>query len=132
MDHFKVFIRSDIEVNGEILNLSTEEGSYIINESEMSLVLQEVFYGSSTNDRSFYKENEKTILIEPKAVEIVPVDSFGVSIDYFFDDEPPTEISLEEGKSGAVKTWLREQTNVEDLKESLDKFREMNEVQEDN
>lgn len=80
------------------LEMGSLEG-YIINEMDEPLVLEEVIYTTS-----YYGGSEAVhVLCHPKSITEMP----GVGIDYYFDNEPPMEITMSENQSEASKYWLR-------------------------
>jgi len=68
----------------------------VINDTEDDIIVEEVQYGGfSFSDNNNWIEANKAECVE------------GGSIDYFFDDEPPDEISVNSDSDEVIKLWLR-------------------------
>lgn len=85
------------------LDMGSNEG-YIINDSEMELVLEKVIYTTS-----YYSDSYYDILVKPMSVTPMP----GFKVNYYFDDIPPDEIEVSESSGDVSKYWLRTRSSYE-------------------
>ena len=69
---------------------------YVINEWEEPVVIEEAVYGG-------YGFSGSTDWVHPLEYEIMP----NHKIDYFYDNEPPDEISVKDDSEETVRLWLR-------------------------
>jgi hypothetical protein len=91
--------------NGFKLNLTVKAlDAYVINDSDLELVLEKVIYSTS----SFGGENYYDVLCDPMSITHMP----STSVDYFFNDTPPDEIETS-GSSSVTKYWLRTRDSYE-------------------
>ena len=91
--------------NGFKLNLTVKAlDAYVINDSDLELVLEKVIYSTS----SFGGEDYYDVLCQPMSITHMP----GTSVDYFFKDTPPDEIETS-GSSTVTKYWLRTRDSYE-------------------
>lgn len=82
--------------NGDKIKIEMESGELmVINDSQDTLVLEEVKYGS------IFRGGTKWL--EPGEVKTVE----GGRIHYFFDNEPPDEINTKSDDGKEVRWWLR-------------------------
>lgn len=97
-EHYMVIGSTTFDLaDGKKADVNISFGScMVINNTERSVYLEEVVYGF--------------VVFPPPPDEIPPmsVDLFETrTIDYFFDDAPPDEISVSEGSDSVSKFWLR-------------------------
>jgi hypothetical protein len=91
--------------NGYKLNLTMESlDSYVINDSDLELVMEEVVYSTYGLGSDSYD-----ILIKPMSITKMN----NISVDYYFSDIPPDEIEISEGSSSASRFWLRTRESYE-------------------
>lgn len=78
-----------------VLNMNYDE-CYVINESEDPVVIEEAVYGGYGfgGATHWVQAGEQGIMSEHK-------------IDYFYDNEPPDEISVSDDSEQTVRLWLR-------------------------
>jgi hypothetical protein len=95
--HYMVFGTPEYTIDGGA-TISVEIGSgecFVINETSGDIVIEEIVYGGI-----FGGDTDWIYPGEGEAVE-------GGSIHYFFDDEPPDQISVNDGTDEVTKLWLR-------------------------
>lgn len=85
------------------LDMGSNEG-YIINDSNMELVLEKVVYTTSYFSGDYYD-----ILVKPMSVTPMP----GFKVNYYFDDIPPDEIEVSQSSGDVTKYWLRTRSSYE-------------------
>ncbi len=97
--HYMVFGSPEYQFDGGTTILVEIAGgeSFVINETKRDIVVEYVIYGG-------YGFGGETDWIYPNTGETVEKGT----IDYFFDDEPPDEISVGEKTDEVVRLWLRE------------------------
>lgn len=97
-DHYMVFGSPDfVNASGTsiVLDMSYDE-CYIINETDVPVVVEEAVYGG-------YGFGGDTHWVDAGGHSIMP----GHKIDYFYDDEPPSEISVRDDSEETLRLWLR-------------------------
>ena len=120
-DHYKAYESVNFEIsNGNFVPISGDTSTYIVNESDMTLILEEVFYGIGSGDRYFSESPEMSMEIKPHDTEVVEFYTYNASIDHFFADVPPSEVTQDEKSKGMIALWLREKTSLENLKDNLE------------
>ena len=85
------------------LDMGSNKG-YVINDSDMELVLEKVVYTTSYASGDYYD-----ILIKPMSVTQMP----GFSVNYYFDNIPPDEIEVSQSSGDVTKYWLRTRASYE-------------------
>ncbi len=95
--HYLVFGATQYELpNGETINMEIGSGEFfVINETDKPVVVEEVVYGAifgGDTDWVYPMEGEPMV---------------GGTVDYFFDNEPPDEISVDSGTDEVTRYWLR-------------------------
>lgn len=98
-NHYLVYGDAEYKSNsGAIVTVEDRYGwCNIYNETTKTLAVEEVQYGGISFGNSMY-------YVEPGEMQAVE----GTSIDYFWDDSPPDELSVGEGQDMALKLWLRD------------------------
>ncbi len=97
-DHYMVFGSPEFQMaSGETVLLDMEyDQCYVINETEEPVIVEEAVYGG-------YGFGGDTHWVEPGEYELMP----DHRIFYFYDDEPPEEISVKDASEETVRLWLR-------------------------
>jgi hypothetical protein len=96
--HYLVFGSPDYELEkGKIINVDIPFGNcFVINDSDRDIVIEYVIYGG-------FSFGDDTDWIYPQTGELVDEGK----VDYFFDEEPPDEVSVSDGTDQVIKVWLR-------------------------
>ena len=97
-DHYMVLGSPDFEMtDGQKVAVDIPTGHcLVINNTEKRIMIEEIIYGGHGFSPSpFQISGMKYDLVETG------------SIDYFFDDSPPDEISVSDGTDQVSKFWLR-------------------------
>lgn len=97
-DHYMVFGSPEFVTKAGatvVFDMNYDE-CYVVNETEDPLVIEQVIYGgfSFGGNTTWVQPGEQGILSEH-------------SIYYFFDNEPPNEITVEDDTEQTVRLWLR-------------------------
>lgn len=79
--------------------------TYILNDTDMELVLEEYVY--TTNYFADYDYTDMLIL--PMSITKMP----GFKVNYYFDERPPDEITVSENSGDVTKYWLRTKESYE-------------------
>ena len=107
--HYLVYSTSEYTTkNGNKIPIDTPQTKCtLINDTDQSLVIEEVIYGFGFPDNIVVEPHTHIVLDHSK-------------IDYFFDEEPPN--SIETKSSGSVsRLWLRTSKDFGPMEDAIDK-----------
>lgn len=95
--HYMVIGSPNYELpNGASVDVEIPWGKcMVVNETKRTMVVEEVIYGGYFGGDTWWVEPDEHRLINKS------------TIDYFFDDEPPDEISVNSSTDEVVRMWLR-------------------------
>lgn len=96
--HYMVFGTPEYKMpSGDKFDLELKyDECYVINETDKPVVIEEAVYGG-------YVYGGTTYWVEPGEYEIME----DHKIDYFYDNEPPDEISVKDDSEPETRLWLR-------------------------